>query len=535
MRDELKVIDCGSTSTPAKLKGKATIELRDANTGDLVYQKEEHNLVTNYFQGPFDLEICGRFTRRLHDYLSKVRGIELLNTSLPEDPNNATMQLTGSVVTGFGNNTVNSAQTNQKWMSINVLESGPLPNGQKWVWDANPNQCNGRIECLTMINRDPGTFYAIGTANYNTVLLENMDVMSGYNQTDSTYYYPMILGKVGNTTSNTKLTDFQTGTFTNPFHIDWDNDIIYDLELDPDNGRKIILKRYDFNRRKIYMKYPLKPILIDEKIIEIANPINWVGESTTNYTPFTVKLEGNTLYLVKSSMSKWEHYSTSLRIIKINIENGTYTDEVKSITSSIENIHKGYIDSSNISRNPIFIKDLYPILNGYIYLVDNYNTNRRIAKINLNDVSDVTFIDVPTTPYPYYTTYAYQGPSIVTDKYIIFMHAYGNNTYYRLTLSLEDHTTAYTYFQLSARHELDSTTLKWNGNSVNNFQRNFANNTFFDITNGVFTSVRISTNTYHNLIEQHFEAPALITINNVNPVTKTSDKTMRVIYELYNE
>ena len=527
MRDEFKTINSGNDFTPAKLKGKAIIELRDAETGELTYQKEEHNLVTNYFQGPFDLEICGRFTKRVHDYISKVGGIELLNTSLPEDPDDATMQLTGSIVTGFGNNTVNSAQTNQKWMSINVLESTTLPNGKKWVWDANPNQCNGRIECLTMINRDPGTFYAVGTNSYNEVTLTNM---SHYSTDDTTY--PLLLGKVGNNTSNTNHTDFQLGTFTNVFHIDWENDFIYDLELDPDNGRKLIIKKYNLNRRKIYMKYPLKPILIEEKVIELSNPLNWVGNSSGSYSPFTAKLEGNILYLVKSSMTTWATSSNSLRIIKINITNGTYTDEVKSITSSIVNIYKGYVDSTNICRNPIFIKDLYPISNGYIYLPDIRN-NYRIAKINLNDVSDVTFIEISNTSIFQNVANPYRGPAIVTDKFIIFSQAYSNNHYYRFTLSLEDHSYASTYFNLNQRRYGLSSTLKWNGSGIDAYD--LTQNTFIDVTNGVFTSVRYCPTYLHNWIEQHFESPALITINNVNPVTKTSDKTMRVIYELYNE
>jgi hypothetical protein len=529
MRDTFKTIDNGSTSTPAKLKGKATIELRDASTNELVYQKEEHNLVTNYFQGPFDLEIGGRYTRRVHDYLSKVLGIELLSTSVEEDPSNFTMQLTGSLVTGFGNYTVNSAQTNQKWMSINLLESGALPNGYRWVWDANPNQCNGKIECLTMINRDPGTFYGVGTASYNTVELQNMN---SFSTSSNPSHYPMILGKIGNNATNARHTDFQTGTFTNPIHIDWENDILYDLELDETNTQRIIIKKYNLNRRKIYMKYPIKPILIDEKAVELSKPINWQGQSTTHYLPFTAKLEGSTLYLVKSSMTTWATSSTSIRIIKINVENGTYTDEEKSITSSIVNQQVAYFDSSSISRNPVFIKDLYPIVDGYIYLLD-VQANKRIAKINLNDVSDVTYIDMSAvTTFNRVYNY-YMGPSVVTDKYIIFMNAYSNGgSNIKLTLSLEDHSGSMTLFTLLGRGTVNTSTLKTEGSVTSD---NFSYNTFFDVTDGVFTSVRVLNEVLHNLIEQHFEAPALVTINNVNPVTKTSDKTMRVIYELYNE
>ena len=140
--------ECHST-TP--LKGTTTIELFDAKTGELVDKKVEHNMVTNYFQGPFSHELCGTYTNQPTDLFAEVKGVQLLNHAEDEDPSNVEADVTGSAVTGFGILSVNSQQTNTKWMSYNLLESGKTQTGYKWVWNANENQCNGPIECINLI------------------------------------------------------------------------------------------------------------------------------------------------------------------------------------------------------------------------------------------------------------------------------------------------------------------------------------------------------------------------------------------------
>ena len=531
--DELRVSD---HTTPV-LKGKTTIELRDAKTGELVYEKSEHNLVTNFFQGPYTHEICATYTNQPNDLFGFVKGVQLLNHQEEENPSNVALEISGSGVTGFGTLNVNSSQTNTKWMSYNLLESGKTPSGYKWVWNANENQCNGPIENVSLI-----------TTDMNDAKFSGNKTSSSYASpiTFNNMYYdssmPMFIGKWIDTPGN-QNTPFSTGTFSNIVHIDWEHEILYDIERDYDNDKRITIKRYNLNRDKINLRYRLKPTLLDQHEITFQNSLNHDYVSSATYTyarPFSVKVEGNTMYMVKGGTTTFTDTTNLLRVIKINLTDYTYTDEVKTLTQTFVDFrHSQTLTSRDKLRGFHFVKDWFPIYKGYVYL-SAPNANHAIYKINLNDVSDITIIDTQNTGV-YSATTASHALSLVTDQNILFSQrkpTSGNYTNQYTTLSLENNVMSLGYIScaLCAPHLI-------NGFYQYNATTQFYNDprvSFLDYSDGVLTVVRFmpddtdESRIYSGLtyIEQYACKSCMVTINNVSPVVKTSDKTMKVTYEL---
>ena len=518
----------GDTHVSPKLRGKTTIELRDAKTGELISEKVEYNMVTNFFQGPYAHDICATYTNQPTDLFALVKGVQLLNHQETEDPSNCSMEIAGSAVTGFGNLQVNAQQTNTKWMSYNLLESGKTQNGYRWVWNANENQCNGPIQCVSLITMDMVHSVFAGTSTITTLNL---------NRTFSNEMMPMYLGKWVDTPGNAQNTTFSTGTFSNIVHIDWANEIVYDIERDYDNDKRIIIKRYNFNRDKINMRYRLKPTLIDEHVITFADSLNHdyaASSSRIHARPFSVKVDGNFMYLVKAGTTNFAATTNRLRIIKINLTDYTYTDEVKTLTQTFADFYRNYMTTStNLSHNANFIRDWYPIYKGYVYLTNANGTN--IYKVNLNDVSDIEVIQVTAATTPQVNSTG--SLSIVTDQNIIFGHIRSNtSSSYRLCLSLKDNATSFTNISVSE----PSINIQTGFYLTNAHGWGTTADTYIEVVDGVCTMVHMTNQSqseadmYSGLtyINQFQYQPSMVTINNVNPVTKTSDKTMKVTYEL---
>ena len=530
--DKLRVSD---HTTPV-LKGKTTIELRDAKTGELVYEKSEHNLVTNFFQGPYSHELCGTYTHQPTDPFALVKGVQLLNHQEEEDPSNVALEFSGSGVTGFGTLGVNSSQTNTKWMSYNLLESGKTPKGYKWVWNANENQCNGPIENVSLITTDMNNAKFSGnqaSSSYESYI--TFDAM--YNLSSM----PMFIGKWIDTPGN-QNTPFSTGTFSNIVHIDWENEILYDIERDYDNDKRITIKRYNLNRDKINLRYRLKPTLLDQHELTFQNSLNHDYVASASYTyarPFSVKVEGNTMYMVKGGTTTFTDTTNLLRVIKINLTDYTYTDEVKTLTQTFVDFrHSQILTSRDKLRGFHFVKDWFPIYKGYVYL-SAPNANHAIYKINLNDVSDITIIDTQNTGVYSATTASYTL-SLVTDQNILFYQRRptGNHKHQCATLSLKNNVMSLGY--ISARLYYPKITDGfYQSTSYSNFYDE-SRISFLDYSDGVLTLVRFTqdetdeSRIYSGLIyiEQYACKSCMVTINNVSPVVKTSDKTMKVTYEL---
>lgn len=528
MKDTITIKRGGHSASP--LKGKTTIELRDAITNEIVYQKEEHNLVTNYFQAIYDKEIAGGLSNVPGTIISLVKGVQLLNHDEVEDPSNINLEVAGHDVTGFGNLAVNATQTNTKWMSINLLESGMTERGYKWVWDANPNQCNGYISCISLIGKNLSETEMSGDSRAD--YLANHYWGGKYSVEGTT---PMYIGKLVDSAENATVTNLHSGDFSNVVHIDWENEVLIDLERDLVDDHKIIIKRYNLNKNHICTNYRAKPIFIDEHTVSLTNSLNfnYTNGNTVYCRTFSAKVEGNILYLVKGGATNFTATTNLLRVIKINLTDFTHTDELKTLPQTFLDKYIGNFDSTISNSFVYFMKDFYPILDGYVYLT-RPDTNKQILKVNLDDVSDITAIQFDNV---FSVSPSFLSTNFVTDKYVIFgdvTKPNGTSNPTRLYLDLKNEKTSYTTVNIR-RYMINATTGKY----VNDYGATSAipPSLFQDISDGIITTVNIIRNTngpYDGMLylEQCYSEAVMLTINNVTPVTKTSDKTMRVIYEI---
>ena len=351
---------------------------------------------------------------------------------------------------------------------------------------------------------------------------------------------PMYLGKWIETPGN-QNTPFSTGTFSNVVHIDWEHEILYDIERDYDNDKRITIKRYNLNRNKINLRYRLKPTLLDHHEITFQNSLNHDYVANAYYTyarPFSVKVEGNTMYMVKGGTTTFTDNTNLLRVIKINLNDYTYTDEVKTLTQTFVDFRSSQmLTSRDKLRGFHFVKDWFPIYKGYVYL-SAPDANHAIYKINLNDVSDITIIDTQNTGVYSATTSSYTL-SLVTDQNILFYQRRGGSSYSNqcATLSLENNEMSLGYIS-AGNSVIDVINGFYQSSAIQFYQDTRVS--FLDYSDGVLTLVRFTqdetdeSRIYSGLIyiDQYACKSCMVTINNVSPVVKTSDKTMKVTYEL---
>lgn len=168
------------------MKGKVTIELHDAKTGELVRRAEQHNLVTNALKYIMNCESsCGHV---LEDDVFPIAtrglgGILLFDGKLTEDANNVYMPGTGSHLIGYANGDTNAADIHRG--SYNSAESGPTPTGYKSVWDFGTSQCNGTIAAVARTS-----FYS-GRCPYVYYMGISGDTCRSGNPSSDAYWYPI--------------------------------------------------------------------------------------------------------------------------------------------------------------------------------------------------------------------------------------------------------------------------------------------------------------------------------------------------------
>ena len=141
-----------------KMHGKATLILTDKNTGRIVKQIEEHNMVTNALSGIFSLppQIAYSddsryvFKNFLPMYTNVLKGLVLFSDNIPE---NAYSYILGGKYSVLA--TAGDAYSGADAMrgSFNENQSCEIDNGYRFVWDFAPEKAVGTIKALSLTNR----------------------------------------------------------------------------------------------------------------------------------------------------------------------------------------------------------------------------------------------------------------------------------------------------------------------------------------------------------------------------------------------
>ncbi|MCR5059691.1 MAG: hypothetical protein K6A80_01535 [Saccharofermentans sp.] len=146
-----------------KLKGKVSVQLFNAETGELEQETEGENLVTNVIANSFASNYCGVLHYDLFKPIKDVffGGILCFQSPLTEVATNMYPPIShdNPVVAHAGQTTYSSADADSTRGLPNDIESGRITGGYKWVWDFPATQGNGTISALAMTNKDVGDMW----------------------------------------------------------------------------------------------------------------------------------------------------------------------------------------------------------------------------------------------------------------------------------------------------------------------------------------------------------------------------------------
>ena len=140
------------------IKGRATIQLFDEKTGEVVRELHEENMITNavdtILNPPDYIEIGidsdnDRSFNMLRDFAGNIadtafRGVIVCSDKIPEDGNNMMLPWTNEEIGHAG---IANTNTDTSIGTYNANESGRIENGKGYrhVWDFASDKANGEI------------------------------------------------------------------------------------------------------------------------------------------------------------------------------------------------------------------------------------------------------------------------------------------------------------------------------------------------------------------------------------------------------
>lgn len=272
------------------IRGHATIELTDVNTGE-VRKIEEDNMVTNavaemFWNGGF---MGSEQPKTLYFpvYQKLLGGLILWENTIPEDANRiyepAGNKVTGTGIYGLANNGTNLVRG-----SYNTDESSVGETIIKHVWDFTTNQANGRISAVSLCT-DLAARDAYGTP-YTP-------------ETGPEAYY----------TQYDKIT---TGWASNI--VAFDESTGYAYGIDTISASQIALVTYDTNLKSV-------PVTASDAygLREIARKTFDLNISLTNSNGLcNIAVENGHIYLLNGATRTFAN-GANIKVVDIDIFNGT--------------------------------------------------------------------------------------------------------------------------------------------------------------------------------------------------------------------
>ena len=150
------------------MKGKARLTLRDAESGRIISQTEECNMVTNALNrlfAPPRQAMFGRWSMAdmlkgcLPMHKNLPGGIMLLGNNIKEDADDFMLPPAVNPV-GFAGDAYSGSNVMRG--SLNLNESYETENGYHFTWDFATDKANGTIRCIALTNR------LFGNAGFNS-------------------------------------------------------------------------------------------------------------------------------------------------------------------------------------------------------------------------------------------------------------------------------------------------------------------------------------------------------------------------------
>lgn len=477
------------------MRGKAKIELFNAETGELERAVEDHNLVTNALAYIINIEAArgAALTENVFPIATNaLGGVLLFDGELDESPDNIHFPTKDVHLVGYAST---NSGTSERRGSFNTLESGPTDHGYVSVWDFGTSQANGTIKAVARTNwwsaQNPLQCYMRGQTTTN----------SGNPSTD-TYFYP----------------------------IRYEGEYLYMLKCYNNHTMKV----YRVRKPKLRMKVFDSPSRFED--------YEYVAEWNTLACEFEYKYYNETrtvqywadspkyyydgrdgyLYCIYAGFDPSKAAGTVLNLFTIHYGDGSY--EKSALTQiSLQTVcytsYSSYNDYtydeskrswSYVTRYSTYLNgsSTCRISNGYLYLLAS--SRKKILRVNLKNQADqmlVKIIDDDSNDY----IVDLQQIRLNNGGTFFTVYHYTTNSYeYRNGLLYEDGSFILHNFAGTNNNDDWYNNCLVNGNELESF--------------GYYSDVTI---------RQGFIANYLGTVSNLSsPIEKNASQTMKITYTL---
>ena len=511
------------------LRGKTVIELRDAKTGKITNRVEKYNTVTNaitnILNGGLNALVASQNNGvGKHNYLSYLY-------TLPNGYNIAKALFGGVLIFSKSINTseehcIPSVEEMKSFIgcanqgssitgnnfkgSFNSDESEFTDTYAKFVWDFTTNQCNGDIASICLTSDCGGSlgykFNAISnktdahTLGFVNTGMWDASLSVDYGSSNSNLHNPMLLSSFN--TSNAHDT-YINGEY---FYYVYRNSVYkYNINRLLNKNGSCINESFNYGKLSGY-----------DELITLTQTLTNVIKCVDEDKVFQ--------YNSQSDSSKFDILKISGNAEEESISIPT-TNLLESLSTYMGYSFTGQPLSSTYKNNIVIFNNNIYLLVGQVNYTDK-DTNPdmlRMYKISFDGSFTYYDIDITDTVISMlFGTTQYGG----TNKTLDMTYTKIFDT---LVLISKDSTNGFKYFFVNDNCSIDSFPFMACEDDLSYYGYGLYNNS--DWLKQPWCSFRLAGNGVVNTTELWM--PYLATINNQNPVlTKTADKTMKIIYTL---
>lgn len=458
------------------LKGKTIIELTDVKTGK-VERREDNNMITNALHHIFEPMGHYKTANRLFNssdllpyYQNLLGGILLFDGEIQENAEQlfapASVNLTACGVYGRQNDTTNTCRGDYNMTESEVNLSSKYV---KFVYDFGTSQGNGNIACVALTSKRAG-YCGYGAKDATYVNGEYVSIIPS----DS------VINFMSQSNCARRGNSGTVGVTQYLFAVDAENDVLWYLRVNSAKSISVVKRKGYFKSVGVFDTPTSSGKLIETIDLEDMT----TGLYNTNYISYNY-VDAEKCVYIYSAPSNYCETRAAFNIIKINIQNNSITE----------------YPMTNETNERVYVAHNYSFVDGGFIYVKGYN-NYKIFKIAVGNSSDVREIAWPSdcqSSY-IYPMFAYGG-RIYYDPY---SHSYSSVADRALVLNTENEellrTESRCYYGWMSSSDPCGVPVIGHPECVWEYG--------YVIYPGMY----------------------LATINNIEPVTKTADKTMKVTY-----
>lgn len=458
------------------LKGKTIIELTDVKTGE-VERHESDNMITNALNHIFEPLGHYKTASRLLTasdlipyYQNLLGGILLFDGEIQEDAEQlfapSSVNLTACGVYGRQNDTTNTCRGDYNMTESEVNLSSKYV---KFVYDFTTSQGNGNIACVALTNKRAG-YCGYGAKDATYV---NSDAVAIF-PSDS------VISFHGQSNCSRRGGSISLGVTQFLFAVDAENDILWYLRVNSSKSISIVKRKGYFKSVGVFDT----PSSAGKLIETIDLPDMSTGLLSTGNLYFNY-VESEKCVYIYTSANSYVDAGATFNVIKINIQNNAVTE----------------YPMTNQANERIYVMLGVTFVDGGFIYVRAYNSYK-LFKIAIGNSADVREIAWPSNCQSSYNEpcFAYGGRIFFDAR----SHSYTDNGDRMLVLNTETEEmlrteSRYIYGHLSSAEQCGVPVI---GHPECIWEYGYV------IYPGMY----------------------LATINNIEPVTKTADKTMKVTY-----